>query len=417
MAGADELAISPEELRAAIASRDLPGLVTRLARERSWGALVLLFGHAGGADAAATLGLGELEAAAQALARALDAVPPGKGGRGALADELRVVRIAAAEALLARGTHAPVTEVERRARRRVATLLSAAGDHARAAAAHEALGDDASAAASWGALGELERMEAAHARDEARDDARRRTADTLRRFDVLLASGDRRAAVALAASLPADAALAGPARQRAARLEPRLVRARAVTLRVRGGGAVRFAAVPARLGRDPLAEVPLRDPGVSRQHAVIRAGVPGSDQAASSGFLLEDAGSRAGVHVAGARVVAPLAFPGAGELTLGATTSLRFEARGDGRAVVLRGASGLDRDLVAVVGHDPLELAPLIPGADGLALELASGAARLVRLGDRSVRVDGQLLGAGCDLLHGDVVEVVDGAPLAFEVA
>jgi len=411
---ADELAISPEELRAALASRDLPGLVTRLVRERSWGALVLLFGHAGGPEAAAKLGLPELDAAAQALALALDALPPPKGGRGALREELRAVRIAAAEALLARGAHLPVTEVERRARRRVAALLSAAGDHARAAAAHEALGDDASAAASWGALGELDRMEAAHARDEARDGARRRAADVLRRFDVLLASGERRAALALAATLAAGSVETAPARQRAARLEPRLVRARAVTLRVRGGATLRLAGVPARLGRDPLAEVPLRDPGVSRRHAVISAPSGSADDGV---LAVEDAGSRAGVLVGGARLAAPLPLVGEGELSLGSTTTLRFEVRAEGRALLLRGASGLDRDLLALVGHDPLELAPVLPGAEGLALELAGAGARLVRLSDRPVRVDGQLMGAGCDLLHGDVVEVAGAAPLSFEVA
>ena len=93
---ADEVAISPEELRAAVASRDLPALVARLVRERSWGALILLFGHAGGPEGAASLGLAELDAAAQALARALDAVPPPKSARAALGDELRIVRISAA---------------------------------------------------------------------------------------------------------------------------------------------------------------------------------------------------------------------------------------------------------------------------------------------------------------------------------
>jgi hypothetical protein len=414
---ADELAISPEELRAAVASRDLPGLVGRLVHERSWGALILLFGHAGGPEGTKSLGLPELEAAAAALARALDAVPPPKSARASLGDELRAVRIAAAEALLARGAQPPVTEVERRSRRRAAALLSAAGDHARAAAAHEALGDDASAAVSWGALGELDRMEAAHARDAARDDARRATADMVRRLDVLLASGERRAAIALAATLPAGAAEAGPMRQRAARLEADLVRGRAVTLRVRGGSVARFAGLPARIGRDPLAEIPLRDPGVSRHHAVIRAAEVGSDRGVASGFFIEDAGSRSGVHVVGARLAGPLRLAGEGELGLGGSTSLRFEVSADGRAVALRGASGLDRELVVVVGPDPLDLAPAVPGAEGLALELASGGARLVRGADRRVRVAGQLMGAGCDLLRGDLVEVEGAAPLAFEVA
>jgi hypothetical protein len=407
---ADELAISPEELRAAVASRDLPGIVTRLVRERSWGAIMLIFSHAGGPDGAASLGLPALDAAAQALAGALDALPAPKT-RGGLADELRAVRITAAEALLSRGAHPPVTEAERRARRRAASLLTAAGDHARAAAAHEALGDDESAAASWGALGELDRMEEAHARDEARAGTRRAVADVTRRLEVLLASGERRAAIALAVTLPRDAAEAGPLRDRAARLETQLVRGRAVTLRVRGGTVFRLAALPARLGRDPLAEVALRDPGVSRRHATIRGAAPGV------GFLVEDAGSRAGLHVAGARVGGPLRLAGAGELHLGAATTLRFEVSGDERALVLRGGSGLDRDLLAVLGHDPVELAPALPGADSLAIELDAGAPRLIRRADVPVRVDGHLVGAGCDLLRGDVVEVLGAAPFTFEVA
>ncbi|HVR01975.1 MAG TPA: hypothetical protein VMT47_07580, partial [Polyangia bacterium] len=243
----DDLAISPEELRAALASHDLPALVVRLARERSWGALILLFGHAASPEGAARLGLAELDAAAHALELALDGLPLPKNARAAPADELRPARIAAAEALLARGAHPPLTELERRSARRAAALLAAAGDHARAAGAHEELGDDASAAVAWGALGELDRMEAAHARDEARDRALRATADARRRFDVLLASGERRAALALALALPARGA-GGPLHQLTARLEAELVRTRGVTLRVRGGGvtSLRVAAVPAR---------------------------------------------------------------------------------------------------------------------------------------------------------------------------
>src|SRR5260221_9868776 len=137
----DDLAISPEELRAALASHDLPALVVRLARERSWGALILLFGHAASPDGAARLGLAELDAAAHAFELTLVGLPVPKNARVAPADELRPARIAAAEALLARGAHPPLTELERRAARRAAALLAAAGDHARAAGAHEELGD------------------------------------------------------------------------------------------------------------------------------------------------------------------------------------------------------------------------------------------------------------------------------------
>jgi hypothetical protein len=225
----------------------------------------------------------------------------------------------------------------------------------------------------------------------------------------LLASGERRAALALALALPARGA-GGHLRQLTARLETELVRARGVTLRLLGGAtSLRVAAVPARLGRDPLAEVTLRDPGVSRHHAVI-----GADAA---GLFIEDAGSRGGVLVAGARATGRFALRGEGELGIGLSTSFRFQATPDGRTVVLRGLSGLDRELVVLAGHDPIDLALAIPGARGLALELAAGGARLVRRPDRPVRVGGHLVGPGCDLLHGDLVEVLGDAPLALEVA
>ncbi|HEX4403955.1 MAG TPA: FHA domain-containing protein, partial [Polyangia bacterium] len=394
--------------RSAVASRELPALITRLVRERSWGTIVLLFGHAGGPEGAASLELAELELAAHALTFALETVPAPRGGRDSLFDELRVVRIAAAEALLARAPAAALTEAERRARRRAATLMAAAGDHARAAVVHEELGDDARAAEAWGALGDLDRMEAAHARDDARSDVRRAASDVLRRFDVLLAAGERRRAITSVAALPAGAANGEATRQLAARLEARLLRGRGVTLRVRGGATLRVCALPARLGRDPLAEIPLRDPGVSRQHATIVA--------SPDGLAIEDAGSRAGLRVAGARVDGRFPLRGDGEISLGATTPLRFSAHDDGR-VVLRGVAGLDRDLVALVGADPLALALVVPRADGVTLELAAGTPRLSRRADVAVRVDGHFVGDGCDLLAGDVVEILGATPVTLEVA
>ena len=60
----------------------------------------------------------------------------------------------------------------------------------------------------------------------------------------------------------------------------------------------------------------------------------------------------------------------------------------------------------------------LFPGAEGLALTFAGGA-RLVRSPDVRVRVDGNFIGPGCDLVHGDVIEIpgpADGAPLRLEI-
>src|SRR5215831_4684090 len=124
----DDRQISPEEVKAAVAARDLPGLVGRLVRERSWGSLTMLF-HYAGAEGRVQLGLPELEVAARALSDALRPIQLPKNPRAALGDELRAVRVAAGEALLARSSRPPLQEIERRALRLAATLLGEASDH------------------------------------------------------------------------------------------------------------------------------------------------------------------------------------------------------------------------------------------------------------------------------------------------
>jgi hypothetical protein len=183
----------------------------------------------------------------------------------------------------------------------------------------------------------------------------------------------------------------------AARTDGRLVRGRAVTLRRVGGASIRIAGLPATIGRDPGAEIPLRDPGVSRRHASIRA--------SDGGVVLEDAGSRAGVRIGGARLEGVLPLRDSGEIALGAATTVRYRALGPALFVV-EGAGGLDRNLVALLGSEPLPLAAAFPEAEGLSLGFAAGVARLERRVDVPVRVDGHLVGLGCDLLHGDVIEI-----------
>ena len=111
---------------------------------------------------------------------------------------------------------------------------------------------------------------------------------------------------------------------------------------------------------------------------------------------------------------APLPLRGIGRDRPRRGTTLRFTA-GD-RDVLLEGSGGLDRSLRALVGAETVSLAPLFPGADGLAFTFADGA-RLVRGPNVTVRVDGHFIGPGCDLVHGDVIEIVGPRrPLRLEV-
>ncbi len=409
----DERQISLEEVVSAAVTHELPILVERLTRERAWGSLVVVFSYAGGPRAAATID--ELRATTEALRSSLGKIPVPKRPGAALTDQMRSARIAAGEALMARLSHPPLGDLERRALRAAAEILAEGGDHRRAATAYEELGDDARAADAYGAIGDLDQMEASLEREDARLRAAREALDELRSFESLMAAGQRRAALEAASRIPSDLPTAAGVRQRARDVESRLVRERAVTLRSAGIallGPIRFAAVPATLGRDLLAEVPVRDPGVSRRHAVI---------AARDGELhIEDAGSRAGVRVGGAALSAPLPLRGEGELGLGRDCRIHFRATARER-VILRGASGLDRQLLAVVGVDPFPLDELIPGAGGIWLELGGGTARLGRSEGTPVRVGGHYVGPHCDLLHGDVIEIrpaagVAGSGLRIEV-
>jgi hypothetical protein len=391
--------------------RDLVALVDGLVRERSWTTLAAVFVSIGvdGGDAPA---LSELDLAARLVAGAIAVQDRSRRGQAA---EVRALRLAIAEALLARSARAPCLPPPpppppgrdaRRALETAAELFDRGGDHRRAALVYEELGADIRAAEAWGALGDLERMEAAHAREESRTTARRGAGDLLHRFEALLAGGERRGALA-AVALVAGVEEAATLRQRAASVGSRLCRGRAVSLRAPGGAWLRLAALPSEIGRDLAAGVPLRDPSVSRRHAHRRA--------QDDGVYLEDACSRGGISLGGARLQPGVALLlcGAGELTLGSTTVLRFRATDS--SVIFEGTGGLDRGLRALVGAAPLPLFALFPAADGLWIEISDDAVRLGRRADLAVRVDGQLIGPGCDLLHGDLIEV-PSAGLRIEV-
>jgi hypothetical protein len=402
----DERSLSVEEVRVAAAHGRLAALAERLARERSWESLALLF------EQAATLSLpvAELVDTVRATNLALrDASAGSRRGR-ATVDQARTIRILAGESLLKRVPRPPLTDPDRRALRVAGAALSDAGDLQRAATLFEQAQDWTAAADVWGRLGELDQMEACLAREERRRRIERAATTALRDAEALVAAGERVAALHLVEGIPEGSADSAGARDLARELGARLARARTVVLQTGDGRRLRFAAAPAVLGRDPLAELPLRDPGVSRRHALLT--IPAATDGAPT---LADAGSRAGIFVGGARLAAPLALsPGTHEVTLGAGCRVEIGIPGPGR-VLVRGLSGLDRALLAIVGQGPLPLGDVLPEARGAWVEIDDRGVRLGHEPELAVRIGGQLVSPQADLMHGDHLEI-GSAGLRLEV-
>ncbi|MES1157519.1 MAG: FHA domain-containing protein [Haliangium ochraceum] len=397
----DDRSLSVREIKAATANGALPSLAERLARERSWFALISLFEQA--SSMATPVPLAILTETVRRCSIALRASPERRRDRAGAGDELRTVRLAAAEALLARIPRPTLTEGDRLALRRAAALLAEGGDLLRAAPAFEQAHDWSAAAEVWGRLGELDEMEACLARDEDRRRSQRAAIGAVRDIEALAAAGERVAALRVAEGIPEGVAESAAARQVILGLGARLVRARSVTFRIaddRASRSFRFAATPAVLGRDPLAEIPLRDPGVSRRHALIA--VVGEEAS------LTDAGSRAGTFVAGARLSTAFPLRGDTEVTLGPSCRLELRLPAPGR-LLLRGASGLDRGLLAALGSGALPLDDLIPEAAGAWLEFDRTGARFCRPPELQVRIAGQLVSRRVDLLHGDTLQIGSG--------
>jgi hypothetical protein len=388
---------APDPTLSVAAGRDLVALVGRLVRDRSWDTLTALFASLGGEEGLPSAALGDLDAAVRIVGDALQTLAAPRNPRGAQADELRALCLAAADALLDRCARPPLTDIERHALDRAAGLLERAGDHRRAALAYEDLGADDRAALAWGALGDLERMEAAHAREERRLATARAAGETLRRFEALLTGGERLRAIVAAAAVTGIGEAAS-LRERAASIERRLCRGRAVSLRVPGAAGLRVAPLPADIGRDRDAGVPLRDPSVSRRPALLRA--------AADAVVVEDCGSRGGVRLGGARLDPGVAIPlrGEGEISVGPTTAIAFRTHGP--SLMLEVARGLDRGARVLVGPPPLPIGPGLADAEGLTIQIVHDIVRLDRPPELAVRVDGHFIGPSCDLLHGDVIEI-----------
>jgi hypothetical protein len=390
----DDRWFSTEEIKAATAGGQLPALAERLARGRAFAKLGALFERTN----ALPIPRAQLTEAVRRATRALRPGPGGRRERLGDEEEKRNARILAAESLLDRVARPPLTADDRDALDAAAAALADAGDLHRAATTFELATSWPAAAEAWGRLGELDAMEACLSHDESRRDSRRAASGAVRDIEARLAAGERVAALRIAESLREGVAEAAAVRLLALGVGARLVRARGVTLRRPDGRVVRFAATPAILGRDPQAEIALRDPGVSRRHALIA--VVGDETS------LTDAGSRLGTFVGGARLAEPFAVHGTTEVQLGSSCRLQISESTAAGRVTVRGLSGLDRELLISVGAGPLPLTDLIPEAGGAWIEFDRASASLCHPPELPVRLAGQLAAPRIDLLHGDRLEI-----------
>lgn len=391
----DDRSLSSEEIRAASLSGHLPALTERLARERAWFALTSLFEQVSGLAVPLPL----LTDTVRRCTVALRASPERRRDRSGTGEDVRVIRLLAGETLAARVVGPALTDLDRAALAAAAASLADGGDLHRAATTFERARDWTGAAEVWGRLGELEQMESCLARDEETRRTSQAARGAVRDVEALAAAGERLAALRLAETVPEGVAEAGRTRQLVMGLAARLVRARAITVRVGAerARAFRFAATPAVMGRDPAAEIPLRDPGVSRRHALFA--VVGDE------VSLTDAGSRTGTFVGGARLTSALPLRGACQVALGTSCHLDLQIPAPARLMV-RGQSGLDRGVHALVGNGALPMESLIPELAGLALDFDGPGVTLCRPTELPVRLAGTLVSPRIELLHGDVLEI-----------
>jgi hypothetical protein len=150
------------------------------------------------------------------------------------------------------------------------------------------------------------------------------------------------------------------------------------------------------LGRDPLCELPLRSPGVSRQHARIDRTDPG-------GFVLRDLGSRGGTRIGGMPLAGPVPLIDRGRFALGDEYEVDFEVSGEPARLRLAVCGGMDQGLLALVAGDGQPI-PLAAAGLGGVLRFEGGRPLLAAGPDEPPpRVNGGLAARGVSqLIRGD---------------
>lgn len=278
----------------------------------------------------------------------------------------------------------PRTDEERRRLAEAARELEALGAFREAARGFDLLDDRDAVVRVLTLAGDVEGMEklVGDRDDEERQGMRRHAA--MDAFEGLWASGDRVRALeelrAWLASTPDDHEARAAHDDRAARL----LRGGVTDLMVDGRRVTVVSRLPASLGRE--GDVALRGASVSRQHARVTW--------RDGGFVVEDAGSRAGTTLDGLAIGGALPLHDGASVGLGADLVLR--ARVTDASVTLEVERGMDRGRALVVTRDAWStpVGALRFGDDGPTLTPEGG-----------VRLNGQRVAVPVVLVRGDRVE------------
>ncbi len=286
----------------------------------------------------------------------------------------------------------------------VARDLEELGEHARAADAYAAAGDTEGQARALAQSGDVEGLEDLLASQEVKDRDSRRRHGVSAELDLLVSTGRRRDAIAMAAAFVEAHAGDAAMRERLRSLEARRVQGPLARVALEGHAGVITLALgdEVTIGRTE-GTLRVASTAVSRKHVVIaRRG---------DAFVVRDLGSRNRMQLRGMDVE--------GDVVVGQGIELRL-----GREVPLKLApSALLDDALDVELAGQRFVAPL--GRASLArvvgrpwhLELASdGWVELVAAADAPPLADGVTLVPRATLLAGDAFAIARGAPVVLRV-
>lgn len=290
-----------------------------------------------------------------------------------------------------------------------AELLLSAGDPAGAGAAYELSGDLEQAAAAYEQAGDIERVEALLGTMEAQRRTNSEERQSLATYHMHMELGQRTAALeALRRYVKVTTGCAAAEAERLLvefkkrRLLPGQVRLRDAAS---SGEVLYVGRFPLLVGRlasatfgAPPKLLPLCDPGLSREHALIDCKSSGDART----FVLRDLGSKNGTTLGGLPISGELPLRGEGEIGLGPYVVLQFTAF-DGvlRLHVLR---GLGRGQKIVASPGPIGLLDHVELRFCEEEELPSLA--LSETADSVLVLNGKRVPREIQLLSGDVIEV-----------